>query len=221
MLAKELYDLRAEQTDPPKKRKKYKIQKDKVVKRGVKSISGITIHQTAVEFGVAAYQVEQARGDFQLALARRSLGVACHMMAFRNGIFAWAAPLDWYVFHGNKFNPTDIGLEIEGNYPGVIGGKTWNGKKASKVTDSIVLSACNALELIVTQGRSMGMPIKYIHAHRQSSATRRADPGEEIWKKVVLGFAVPYLGLETQPELVLSNGRPIPKEWDPDGVGTY
>lgn len=218
---KNFYDLRDEQENPPKNYKKFKLHDGKVVRRGVKTISGITIHQTGVEYGVADYQVIAAKGNKDLALARRSLGVACHMMAFRNGIVATPNPFDWYVFHGNKFNATDLGLEIDGNYPGLIGGQTWNKKKPSKVTDKIVLAACNALELMVWEAKSVGMPIRYIHAHRQSSNRRRSDPGEEIWKKVVLDFAVPYLKLETQPALTLAGGSPIPKEWDPDGVGEY
>jgi hypothetical protein len=65
------------------------------------------------------------------------------------------------------------------------------------------------------------MPIEYIHAHRQSSGTRRSDPGEELWQKVVLEFAVPVLGLKTEPSRVLKDGRPIPESWDLDGSGAY
>ncbi len=82
-----------------------------------------------------------------------------------------------------------------------------------------------ALALNVREGRKLGMPIEYVHAHRQSSATRRADPGEELWKRVVLEFGVPVLGLTTEPARTLpgrnGDGRPIPLEWDPDGVGSY
>ncbi len=61
---------------------------------------------------------------------------------------------------------------------------------------------------------------------RSPGPTRRADPGQE---RVVLDFAVPKLGLVTEPALWLpakakgkpSNGRPIPTKWDPNGVGKY
>lgn len=195
------------------------------VVRDPAQVTGITIHQTAVPYSAAAYQVQAAGGDRELALARRSLQVACHMMAFRGGFVAWPNPLDWYVYHGNGFNSFELGLEIDGLYPGVIGGATWSGKPASEVTDDVVRAACAAIELMVIEGRKMGMPIRYIHAHRQSSATRRDDPGEELWKRVVLDFVVPALGLITEPARVLpgrnGNGRPIPTQWDSNGVGSY
>jgi hypothetical protein len=57
------------------------------------------------------------------------------------------------------------------------------------------------------------MPIQYIWAHRQSNKDRGRDPGEEIWKRVVLQYAVPVLGLEIQPEFKIGDGRTIPPHW--------
>lgn len=216
-----VYDLRTEQSNPPEKYGKFKIVDGEVLVRDPANIIGITIHQTAVEYDVVDYQVEAAQGDRQLALARRSLDIACHMIAFRAGFIAWPNPLEWYIHHGNGFNPYELGLEIDGNYSGVIGGDTWNGKKATKVTDKLVGAARAALKLMVDEGRKLGMPLQYIHAHRQSSSKRRGDPGEELWKRVVLEFAVPVLGLETQPDHTIGSGKSIPKEWDSDGVGSY
>lgn len=189
--------------------------------RDVAQVTGITIHQTAAKYGVAPYQVQAAGGDARLAKAKRSLRVACHMMAFHDGFVAWPNPLDWYVYHGNGFNAFELGLEIDGNYPGVKGGKTWNGKKPTRITPEVVRAAQAAVELLVIEGRKLGMPIEYIHAHRQSSATRRDDPGEELWRAVVLGFAVPMLGLKVEQGRTLGKGRPVPKDWDPNGVGKY
>lgn len=184
-------------------------------------ITGITVHQTAVRYGVKAYQVQAAGGDEELALARRALQVACHAMAFHGGFIAAVNPLDWYVYHGNGFNGYELGLEIDGNYPGLIGGETWNKKPATQVTVPLVQAARAAIEFLVREGRAAGMPITQIHAHRQSSGTRRSDPGEELWKRVVLEYAVPVLGLVPNQAEVLKDGRPVPLEWDPDGVGSY
>lgn len=189
--------------------------------RDPSQVTGITIHQTAARYGVAQYQVAIADGDARLALAKRSLRVACHMMAFHDGFLAWPNPLDWYVYHGNGWNTCELGLEIDGNYPGVKDGKTWNGKKPTRVTPEVIRAARAAVELLVIEGRKLGMPIEYIHAHRQSSSTRRDDPGEELWKAVVLGFAVPMLGLKVEQGRTLGGGRPVPIEWDPNGVGRY
>jgi hypothetical protein len=38
---------------------------------------------------------------------------------------------------------------------------------------------------------------------------------------VVLEYAVPVLGLKTNPRFTIGGGRMIPKSWDPDGMGSY
>lgn len=216
-----LYDLRAEQTDPPAMARKFKLRGGRVVVRNPASINAITVHQTAVEYGVAKYQIDASGGDEDLALARRALAVACHVMAYRRGFIVWSNPLKWYVYHGNGFNAHSLGIEIDGNYSGLKGGSTWNGKPATTPTPELIKAARAGIELLVCKGRAAGMPIEYIHAHRQSSATRRSDPGEELWRAVVLDFAVPVLGLKTEPDRVVGDGRPIPKDWDQSGVGSY
>lgn len=210
------YDLRDRCSDP---HCKSKTIDGKSVRRRAASIRAITIHQTAVEFGVAPYQLLAAGGDRELALARRAHDVACHALAFREGFVSLPVPLRWYVYHGNELNAHSLGLEIEGNYPGVAGGSTANGKPASELTPTVVESARAALRRLVDEGRNEGCPIEFIHAHRQSSSSRRADPGEALWRAVVLDYAVPVLGLKTEPRRIWGTGRPIPKAWDPAGVG--
>lgn len=214
------YDLR-DQPFSERVGRKFKRRAHRPVVRDPAQVLGITIHQTAAKFGTAPYQVHAANGDAELALARRSLRVACHVMAFHDGFIAWPNPLEWYVYHGNGFNSFELGLEIDGNYPGVKGGRTWNNKTPTEVTADVVGAACAAIELMVIEGRKLRMPIEFIHAHRQSSATRRSDPGEELWRRVVLDYAVPVLGLKTEQGRTLGKGRPIPKDWDPNGVGGY
>lgn len=191
------------------------------VRRPADSVDAIMIHQTAVEFGLAPYQLQAAAGDRRVALARRAQRVACHALAFCDGFVCLPAPLRWYIHHGNGLNARSLGLEIEGNYPGVLGGTTVNGKTATEVTETVVVAARHALRLLVENGRNEGCPIQFIYAHRQTSNTRRADPGEALWRSVVLEYAVPVLGLKTQPARTWGTGLPIPRAWDPDGVGEY
>jgi N-acetylmuramoyl-L-alanine amidase len=216
-----LYDLRGEPWSE-RNQKKFKRSGGGAVVRDPAMITGITVHQTAVKYGVKDYQIHAAGGDAELALARRSLKVACHVMAFHDGFIAAPNPLDWYVYHGNGFNAYELGIEIDGNYPGLIGGKTWNNSPhPTTVTVPLVQAACAGIEYLVREGRKEGMPIEHIHAHRQSSAKRRGDPGEELWKRVVLEYAVQVLGLIPNQAEVLKDGRPVPCEWDPSGVGSY
>lgn len=211
-------DLRDAQKDP---HPKSKIQGRRTVRRSPSAITGVTIHQTAVKFSVTKAQIVSAGNDRRMALARRALNVACHAMAFHDGFFVAAAPLDWYIYHGNGFNAADLGLEVDGLYPGLKGGRTWNGDPATALTDESIAAAREALRWLVETGRRAGMPIEWIHAHRQSSATRRSDPGQELWQALVLDYAKPVLGLKTRPAYVLGDGRPVPVEWDPEGVGRY
>ena len=212
------YNLVPEQTDPhPKSR----VVHGKTVRRAPSSITGVTIHQTAVVFGATKGAIAHAGGDKELAVARRALNVACHMLAF-DGFIAQPAPLDWYLYHGNGFNGPDLGLEIEGRYPGLIGGRVWGDKPETDLTEQRVETARTALRLLVSKGREAGYPIKYVHAHRQTSDTRRSDPGEALWKAVVLEYGVPKLGLVTESGKVLRKGRPVPLAWDEkNGVGDY
>jgi len=214
----EVYDLRDKAKNPHHKSKTVHGQ---TVRRAASKVVAITIHQTAVKFGIKSYQISAAGGDAKLALARRAYNVACHALAFHDGFISLAAPMRWYIYHANTLNRRSLGLEIDGNYPGLIGGRTNNNKTATTVTDNLIRAARMAVKLLMEEGRKAGCPIEYIHAHRQSSKSRRADPGEALWRQVVLEYAVPVLGLKTQPEKTWGNGRPIPREWDPEGVGAY
>jgi hypothetical protein len=205
-------DLTGEQPDPPvyspphhKIVRDPKRKCDAVFCRPLNSIDGIVVHQTATPFGVTAAAIKAANGDAQLAKHRRALGVAAHMTVFTTGIAVLAHPLDWYVYHGNGLNARSLGMEIEGLFPGLQG-------KQELFTGVLQSAAQDGLEYLVRKGRERGMPIKWIWAHRQSSMTRADDPGEEIWRKLVLEFAVSRLGLAPQHDFV-TGGRVIPPEW--------
>jgi len=212
------YDLRDEQTNPPKTSiPKHRIVDGRVSLRLIKSITSVVLHQTATPFSISERAIQEAAGDKQLALARRALGVACHAMAFRDGFFALPCPLTWYVYHGNGFNATSLGIEIEGRYAGDLERKS----DEQEVTDLVVECANAALKYLVDEARLLGAPLKYIYAHRQSSETRRGDPGAELWRRVAVEYATPVLGLERRPELVMGGGRQLPKSWDPLGRVKY
>lgn len=228
----EFIDLRDKQDFiyPGDKRKSKMRAKGIPVMRSPQAIDSIVIHQTACEFGVSK-RAMKLHGDAETARAHRALDVACHALAFRNGYYVASHDLRVHVNHGNRFNDRSLGLEIEGRYPGLMDDpstvaredlrSTWGGEP-TQLTDQTVATACAALKWLVDEGMRYGMPIKYIYAHRQSSDTRRSDPGEELWSRVVLGYAVKELGLQTQPSLKLGRGYTIPKQWDSmHGVGGY
>lgn len=216
-----LFDLRGEQSNPHPKSKRSRDGKTFV--RSPASIDSIVLHQTATNFAPA--KSERPNGD--LGLARRSLGVACHAMAFRRGFVTLPCDPLWYVHHADRLNARSLGLEVEGNYPGTVDRKPLHGNP-TVLTDVTIAAARAGVKLLVEVARAAGCPVRYIFAHRQSDAWRAADPGEALWGAVVLDYAVPVLGLETRPgdwfahhKGPTRNGKPVPTRWDPAGVGRY
>ncbi len=212
-----MIDLRAEQIP---RAGKHRIVRRQVVLRDPSKITGVTVHQTACVFG--------PRDDID-ARNRRALNVACHALTFRDGTTALPNPMRWWVNQGNGFNGRDLGLELEGHYPGREDDpattavredlrSTWGGEP-TPLTPAILDGFRAGLRALVTIARDEGLPIEYVHAHRQSSGDRRSDPGEAIWRGVVL-YMRRELDLTTEPDLWLpssnaknENGRPIPREW--------
>lgn len=224
-------DLTPFQSEPPERPEKYKMQGKKVVRRDLSKVTGIVVHQTACEFGVSEAQIKRAGGDKVLAKHRRALNIAGHVTAFMTGRAVYANPLDWFVYHGNGFNSYTYGLEIEGLYPGLKGNlRTVAGdpKDVTQLTRATIDAARTGITFLYERGRQAGSPLEWVYAHRQSSASRRSDPSQEIWEEVVLGYAVPVLGLKVNNDLVLpaSNpkngpGYPIPRSWDPKATAKY
>src|SRR5690606_11252294 len=151
-----MIDLRAERVASAPK---IKMTGKRPVVRDPSTVTGICLHQTAVEYGVSAAQLRAAGGDRRLALARRALNVACHAMAFRDGFFVVSTPLPWYVNHGNGLNATRLGLEIDGRYPGRPDDprttprredleSTWGGEP-SEITPALIAAARSALRWLV------------------------------------------------------------------------
>lgn len=221
-------DLRAEQKNPPRARDgritsattgyaHRKVARE----RDPRDVDSIVLHQTACTFGP----------DDAAKRHRRALGIAAHATVFRDGTLVLAAPVSWYMNHGNGLNARSIGLEVEGHYAGVADdpetprredlASTWQSHEPTPLTDETIAAAREGIRVLVEEARAWGATIRYVLAHRQSSATRRSDPGELLWRAVVLEYAVPALGLATDPKLVVGDGRPVPREWDPAGAGKY
>jgi hypothetical protein len=192
-----------------------------IVRRAL-DVTGITIHQTACVFGPL---------DNVAKRHRRALKVPAHVVAFRDGVFAQSAPLRWFLYHGNALNDRTLGLECEGHYPGLLDDPTtprredeesiWGDSLATPLDDVALVTFREGLRHLVVEGRKLGMPLRWIWAHRQSSESRRSDPGEELWQRVVLEFAVPVLGLQTGVNDTFRDGRPIPAAWDPSATAPY
>lgn len=213
-------DLRSQARNP---HPKAKVGRDgNALERDPKTVDAIVLHQTATLFDPPkSNRTPDGRH-------RRALDVACHAMAFTTGTLVAAAPLTRHVYHADMLNSRSLGLEVEGNYPGLRGRPVATGVRTMLIEQTIE-AARAGIRWLVSEGRRLGMPIRYIYAHRQTDSWRRADPGEGLWRAVVIEYAVPKLELIVEPARTWSHrkgprryGKPIPRQWDQRaGVGKY
>ena len=175
------------------------------------SITGITLHQTAVLFG------ERPERWFTLS---------AHLGVTRGGLSYLICPLDRIVWHGNGLNGSDVGIEVDGYFEGIEGKIRTFWKPPTDLTrqplqpspEQIAATRATVQWICDEVGRNGGQ-VKFIHAHRQSSADRQSDPGSRIWQDV---------GIWAQHNLALSDGGKnfkvgtglkIPEAWDPSRTG--
>lgn len=181
-------------------------------------ITGITLHQTAVDFGTNPM---------------RMLNVPAHGATLSDGsIVLLHEPTD-YMWHGHSFNRRDIGIEVSCRAAGVEGeGETlWLPKKykgvkgderlkhGKEATDEQLEATKELVRHYIALVAENGGEIRYIHAHRQASKSKISDPGSRIWKAVGK-WAVEELGLSAGPPGWTSGGTPLPDAWtgEPNGI---
>lgn len=215
----EVFDFRAERVAA-----KPKVRMDarnRPVVRDPKKVRGIVLHQTAVKFSVSSAQLRAAGNNRGLALARRALNISTHATVFcedpqgsHGPLLVLAAPLLWHMNHGNGLNGESLGLETDGLYPGITGQPrtVWGNKTPTPYMESTLLGARAGVHMLYEKGVEEGCPIEFFWAHRQSSATRRSDPGEWLWRNVAF-WARDNLKLKLQPDAKWGTGAPIPTEW--------
>jgi hypothetical protein len=185
--------------------------KHRIRRRRWQDITGITLHQTATVIGDHL---------------GRWPNVPIHLGVTRIGVAWLLNGLDWVTYHGNSFNSHDVGIEIDGHFSGIEGQpKThWNPaslpNRAPLTPLEVQLqTARNVVRWVCEEVERHGGKVLYIHAHRQSSASRQSDPGSKVWQEVGL-WAQRELGLsDGGPGHVVDSGLPIPEAWDSTRVG--
>jgi hypothetical protein len=165
-------------------------------------VTALMIHQTDCFFGSENQTPEWC--------AKRALKVAAHITVFRTGLVAVSAPLDWVMNHGNAPNIFSWGIEVEGCYKGYPADtRPRNFKPLNRETEEgIRLAIC----LLVAEAAKRGHKLTTVLSHRQSSETRRADPGYEIWPGAE-ACAMNH-GILAAPTQTWAKGRPVPEVWD-------
>lgn len=131
------------------------------------------------------------------------------------GKFFVLHPLTAYLYHANSLNSRSIGLEFEGNFTGLEGDKnTWwsPGGGPHRLEQGQIEGGRASIDWIVREAMAGGGRIKRICAHRQSSSSRRGDPGEEIWKAIGL-WAIQTHKLSDGGDFKVGTGAPLPDQW--------
>lgn len=183
----------------------------KVSRRSIKKTTGICLHQTACVLGE-----RPERWD----------SVGAHFGVMRSGAIVWLHDFTHVVAHGNAWNAQTIGIEVDGLFRGAEDDPStvWDNPATAAHEQGMPLTPEQAASLdwlirwICEQVAAQGGQIRVLVAHRQSSKTRRNDPGEAIWRatrplahELDLGFG--GAGFEI-------GGLPIPGEWDETCEGT-
>jgi hypothetical protein len=164
-------------------------------------VTALMIHQTDCFFGSENQTPEWC--------AKRALKVAAHVVVFRTGLVAVSAPLDWVVNHGNAPNPWCWGIEVEAVAEGCFADPRKRPFKSIPLDQKVGIG--RAVCLLATEAHKRGHDLRTILAHRQSSGTRRADPGYEIWP-VAVAHANAH-NIYADSAFVSRDGRMLPDVW--------
>lgn len=169
-------------------------------RRSLANVVAVVIHQTAVRggFGLTAAALQRRGGDRLAARMDRYRSTPYHALyspADRASIIQWPA---WaYSYHGHASNSYSVGWAYDGKFPG---------------DDLQVEHARASLAHLVEVVREAGAPLNFVEAHRQHSAQRGGDPGEAIWREVVMP-SLDKLGLTTRAAHTTRDGLELPQSW--------
>lgn len=173
-------------------------------KRKWVSIVGVTLHQTGCNMPSDPLNCGRLNA---------------HYLVLRSGITVWVNDETDFIWHAQGLSSKTVGIEFEGNFYGVSGDPStlWKGGGPGVRLNREQLIASRILfDHLYLQFQKNSAQWTRINGHRQSSNTRVADPGSDIWKQVALPWAS-KLGLKNADggdSFKLGSGSPIPKPWD-------
>ena len=156
-------------------------------------------HQMAVTFGVEGER-----------FAERAAKTAYHVaVSDDGGEVALVKPFLVYANHGGYANGPSVGMGIEGTWPGE---ERRRGRKHTQLTPGLDRGIRVAMERVLAE-----IDLEAFAVHRQSSADRAGDPGEQLFP--CMADHARALGLRVDLTTTWHDGRPIPAIWGgPTGV---
>lgn len=200
------------------------------------AIDSITLHQTATCYLQAGAPREKRAID-------RVSKLGVHAIVMRGGFSVLANGPEWEMPQAQRiFNGRGIGVEVDGWFAGIEGDRStfWapQGTDRDPMSESPeqTRAALELIDYLVELVGSHGGRIKHLHAHRQTSRTRRSDPGELLWRTIAIPAMKKHgltYGLDEIPGPKFfvprqgkiwsykGPGRPIPAAWDPSATADY
>jgi hypothetical protein len=177
-------------------------------RRSWDEITGVCIHQTGCRMPIASSKWRNLNAHYGITSAGQ--------------VVEANAPTD-FIWHAQQISRRTIGIEIAGNFEGVQGDPStlWKGGgPAAELSLEMIAAADRLFEYLADLFQRNGREWRHVYAHRQSSGSRRADPGSEIWQKIGLVWC-DRLGIDDS-EYTTGKGRPIPVAWDEEhGKGEF
>lgn len=158
----------------------------------------LVLHQ----WGAFASLVPRAGESLEACAIRRARSVPYHVSVFAGGPVVWAWCETISSWASNGFNRSSVALGVGGRFPELERGRTATHSRIADFEGGLV----EALTAIAA-----ALPGLTIVTHRQSSAARRADPGEALAR--VAARVAPALGLRVDYERVVGSGSPCPASW--------
>jgi hypothetical protein len=183
--------------------------KGRVVMREPARVDGICWHITACIFGVSPAAVARHGGDRRRARNERARRIPAHATLFRDGDAAVPFGLLAHLYHGNGWNPTKLGIEIE--------------SADGTITPEQIATCGELVPWLIAEAAREGAELSSSCAHRSSNGIKPNDPGPIVWRELVIPLSERH-GLRRIIDPVppstrtVRQGLPIPKSWDPLGT---
>ena len=156
-------------------------------------IDAVVLHQTGFSRGLDP---------------KRYLKVTAHFVVLADGTVLQLHPLTVKLWASDGFNCRSVSIEFVGNFRS-SGGKWWKPEiyGANQVSAEQIEAGRELLRALAQTG------VRFVFAHRQSSASRGNDPGPDLWAGVGQ-WAIERLGFsDGGPGYVIDQGHAIPDEW--------
>ncbi len=170
--------------------------------RAVSTINTIVLHQTGCKMPLRPAGWDRLNA---------------HIGITRDGLIVIVNHFRAWIWHAQKLSKNSIGVEIAGNFPGLVDNPRtlWKGGGGPHaLTDKQRVGLHVIREFIQNEAGRLGFKIEHVMGHRQAHNSRIADPGEQIWKEVGLDLQARLNATDGGDDFHTGSGRPIPQEWD-------